>query len=228
MNLSWSDLLSSIRVMLEDEDDANYQWSDGALLEFANRAVTDFSTHYPKRVRTTITSEEIEDRTIELPEDCVQVLVLEYQYRYLEPVEPTPGFNVPGTTGGSYTYSLEATGIVLNWDPDEDIILHYGASYGVFVAEPAEEPVGMAEEENEITGLPSWAKTALIYYICFQAELKKSTTIANLRTWDTKQDSGKPEDNSVAKQAEYFYTLYKRELDRFKPMSITGWYPGRT
>ena len=75
--------------------------------------------------------------------------------------------------------------------------------------------------ETDVVECPSLVITALIYFAAAHCLMMKASSASSIRTFNTKVDSGTPEDNSLQKQAFSYRKLAEMELDKY-PMQESG------
>jgi hypothetical protein len=120
--MNWEDLLSSIRIDLQDTS-GTPRWTDEYLFLIACDGVRDYSTWFPKRIdRYQLTLENV---GYPLPDNLVEVISVECPLdSMLEERRDRPGVR----QFFSRTYYLEGGNLYMNFPPQDDVYLTYYAS----------------------------------------------------------------------------------------------------
>jgi hypothetical protein len=221
VSISWETLRDDhVRVVLGDPDAGT--WLDPELLLYCTWALDDFTNWRPRERRLTLASDTA---SFELPDDFYRVNLVEWQrtdyYRkYLEEVPRRPGWEFPSTEADEDSYPvgfwIEDDVLYLGRTAEVDFTLHYLAYWPI--------PSGDA---SSIT-VPRWARQALVFYISAMALLRKSVGFAKIRQWNTRMDSGRPTDEPLMPEVEFFLRQYKEIISTH--VGDTDWnvyYEGR-
>lgn len=120
---------------------------------------------------------------------------------YLVPVYTTPGFNLQNEKG-FYTWPREQLTCVV--PPASGYNLH--VRYFAYYNHPYADADGIE--------VPSWALNPISYLVAAHALSNLESEEASLSRFDTKKDSGTPEDNAMRSIQSWWLRLYETEINR--------------
>lgn len=215
MTYTWGQARTEIRRVLNDdpvaEEDRKY--TDEILQDGMNRALKALSSH-----TAVASSDEFagdgETMTVSLPDNCLDDLPYVFLWDevaqvWWKPIAVTPGFTAPDPTpvSGSQDYRFyEWPNLTLNLlsAPAGDVVIYYFAYW---------DDVSNDDEDAPIS-IPMWAREACVMYTVSYAVSSTIVSTADIRRWDTKNDSGQPEHNPLLRVRDSFMKAYEDILRR--------------
>lgn len=122
---------------------------------------------------------------------------------------------------GEQGWRLDGQEIVLRAAPDAELMVAYFSYYQLPEALPTAPGEGASQEEQDAyaellaahenfdIAVPRWVIPGLMYLTGAHAIAAGATSAAALRTFNTRKDSGDPEDNSFRVQQEHMLKFYR-------------------
>lgn len=207
MAMTWLTLRTQVRRLLQDNKATGTpRWSNEQLLDCAIWALNSLCAHTALATATSFTCDgETSDFTIpdNLYEDIVRsgAVYLDdgFSVSYINPV---PTNRRDRSFSGYYVNGRNILHMIMKPSIGSILTVYYFALYP--------HPV----YENDLILAPMWATAALAYLISAYAVSSYSVKLAGIRQWNTKQDSGNPEQSPVEDMYEVYMEAYERELSR--------------
>jgi hypothetical protein len=205
--LTWATLRAQIRRLLKDEDPARYRYPDVQLLDCIAWTLDSLCSHTAIVTATSFTVDS----------DTTQVLLPDNVYepidrsgavhfsdgstnKYVNPVRSTRQ-----TEARSGYYLQPANTINLIQSPAGDGTLH--VSYFAYYPHPI--------QDADIVMIPTWATAACVLRSAAYAIAPYAYRSANVRQWNSKDDSGNPEHNPLEEMARSFIAGWEAELRNY-------------
>lgn len=201
----WSELKGQIRRLLVDTDATKYRWSDQQLLDFIAWSLDALCSHTAIATATSFACDGA-TTVFTVPSNAYErvdksgAMYLDdgTNLSYLNPIR----FNMRRTNDSGFYLQPENTIHIVPVAPLNTftIQLNYFAYY----------PHPILDSDSILT--PSWATPALCYRVAAHAFSPLGGKSANIRQWGQKPDTGKPTDNPLQAQSEWYFQLYEQEL----------------
>jgi hypothetical protein len=204
---TFSDLRLRILRMLNDPDGEGN--TDALIMDAINAAFDAILPWTPKTATSQITGD---GSAVEfaLPADCYEVEALVVN----DTGEHLPrAILAPGQTRGTYTpntndfleYPSGSITLSKNLDTDEIYDLFYLAHWT---------KIANSDGWDSIIEVPSRAETGIVLYASAYLLLPQGVSAAEIRQFNTRVDSGTPEQNPMQKTALWMIELFQREMNR--------------
>ena len=218
---TWGDFKAGLIDALDDTNRDQPTWSDAMLLRYMNYALLSISEHTAQTKEWTYTP-TAPVRTIDLPDDVMELGPIYVVYNVLK-VLLTPRRRQPGESW----YTIHATilpqefyewpenkriNLFTDLRTNQQLVFNYWANSW-----------GPLEKDADVLGVFPWMEKALEWNVLAQAMAKPGLQLAQLRSYNTKRDSGSPEDNPYIVQAEYYRKQYERVLANHEQQDRSGW-----
>lgn len=194
---TWTELEGVIRRVIQDDiPDAtgNYILSSSDLMRYLNYSL-DWAAnrHAPlKHVSLTI---DTATREVVLPDEAHRILSV----------------NANGTNldeSGTYMPKYDEYSVI----SDTEMLIGDVNALSVEVSYLGE--YTWVSTGTDIIPGPRWLEEALLHYVVSRALSQRATSSGNISQWDTKVDSGNPEDNPLLRLAEHYMKLAESVLNR--------------
>lgn len=234
----WSEFKLKVRrSFLWDEDETNPKWTDAKLWDAYCIAQNEFCAHTAKLATYSIVDGSAKDplvpavvwdfsteKDFPLPTDIYESVDLSgIVYTTLNGLQPEY-FDPLFHTRQLSPYASHDQGF---WT---DIsTLHLGAApgagrtlwlkYFAYWPEPA-----TSDDDTFVLAVPQWALGPLAYLTAAHCLTGPGTRSANIRQWNEKQDSGKPQDNALTEQALYLTRTYELQISRHVRQDRTNFF----
>lgn len=211
---TWADLRGRLRRALQDTDLDSPSWTNEDLADYVNAALAEISSH-TARQRLFANQPGGQALTqVTLPSDFlalgpVQASLNASLIRYmLKPVERSPGVSLPSTVVVSATL-VDAT--YYEWPAGTlNFTRPLPASTVLSVGYYAYWP--RIERETDYLGVLRWMEDALYWHSQASAMAKPGVLAATIRQYNTRRDSGSPNDNPLLEYARYAMKRYNTIL----------------
>jgi hypothetical protein len=215
--MNWGDLLSELRVDIEDTSEAP-KFSDKLLYTYLRSAVSDYSQFLPlTREEVELTQDTENPKKFMLPADFIDDISVSCPAgRYLEPRRGRLGTKVAVSSRPLFYHTDSNRYLYLDADPGEDaVLLSYKALH----------PIPTSETQVDfLFTIPD----ANIELIKLYMEGKVNTKVRNsqARLDRFKIGSGSRTDNPMTEEVEDFFDEYRRKLaERVPSQSIILYRP---
>jgi len=220
--LSWTDFRARSVRMLADSDREKPTWDDDDLRDYVNEALEDVAWHTAQLKTYSLSLKAVTQ--IDLPEDFLA----------LGPVWVTDMLNnkilmeqarlVKGQTYAVLAQSSQTMMMLYpryyQWpDGKLSFVSPLTATLSLDYYGYWDEVV---DDDSQMT-VPRWMLEALKWVILEKCMHKQAIGAAMLRQYNTKQDSGSPEDNPLLKQAADFHRKYEQVLASHPTQDRSGW-----
>ena len=207
MSITWGALRTQIARKLNDSSMATY--SADILQDAVNDALNAFAASHTGVASDYIITGDGTTYVFDLPDDMVEsenagIYAVEfpeqgfiYEERYWHKVQ-WPSIE-RSTTSTPKAYVLWPVGkISFTQVPGTgDIVtLHYVAYYTT------------VDDIGDVIAIPRWATEAIKCYVCAVALSAAFAKSGNIRQWNTREDSGTPEDNPLLRLSEHYMERY--------------------
>lgn len=211
---TWADLKGRLRRALQDTDEDNPSWTTEDLLDYANSALAEISSHTARqKVYTNVPDGQVVT-ACPLPADYLALGPVQASLQsslirqMLKPVERHPGVALPSTVtvtasiiGATY-YEWPAG--VLNFTRP------LPAGVNLYIGYYAYWP--KLERDTDQLLVLRWMEEALFWHSQASALAKPGVLAAQIRQYNTRRDSGSPEDNPLLTYARYAKRRYDEIL----------------
>lgn len=225
----WSEFKAVIRrSYLVDEDETTPKWSDAKLLDAFQFAQNELCAHTAMLAVYSITDGSAKDPAVPgvtwnmaqdtdfpLPSDIYEQVDLSgivyitgaggLNPEYFDPLFYSR--NLSPYSAHERGYWTDATTLHLSAAPGTGKTLWL--RYFAYWPYPAS-----AEDDTFVIAAPQWALGPLAYLTAAHCLTGPGTRSANIRQWNEKQDSGKPQDNALTEQALYLIRSYEMQIGR--------------
>lgn len=193
----WTEFESLARRIIQDDipdSNGDYLISSGDLMRYCNYALDWAANRHAPSKRATLDVDPA-TRIALVPSDAYRILSVN-------------SFGVDLRESGSYS-------------PDHDEYSHV-SDLEILVGDVGAETVNMsylgewdwiALPSDTIPG-PRWLEEALLNYTASLALSQRAVSSGNIGQWDTKVDSGNPEDNPLLRLAEHYMKMAESVLNR--------------
>jgi hypothetical protein len=218
--MNWGDLLSELRVNIEDTSDTP-KYPDTLLRKYLREAVADYSQFLPLELVDVALAQDTDNpKKFVLPADFIDDISVSCPAgRYLEPRRGRLGTKVAVSSRPLFYYTDGNHNLYLDADPGEDaVLLTYKALHPI--------PTSESELDFEFT-IPDANMELIQLYI----EGKVNTKIRNnqARLDRFKIGAGNRTDNPMEEEVEDFFDEYRRKLAQRVPSTpITLYRPRRS
>jgi hypothetical protein len=213
--VKWSLLRDRIKRVLGDTT-----FTDADLADYVNQALVAISSHTAHQkvygqVLATDTS------AIELPDDILEIGPVHVKNGVVEnniyiPTRLAPGQSLPAIPiGDMRTHYYYRWGNTVNFLTP----ILGGRLLEIFYFAYWDR----VDEDTDLIRVMRWMEEPLQWYAMHLAMAKPGSSAARLRTWNTKQDSGNPVDNSPVKFAEFCLKRYQSLLNDAPSQDREGW-----
>jgi hypothetical protein len=217
---TWGELRSYIRNSLLKDEKAS-RFSDASLLVYARWATQEISQHTAQCWSHEWQTDGVLRRFV-LPKNIVGAVertaliqhVKGTQVSVLVPYDLTPGMAFNATTEHKGFREWPSGSIELDFVPkaDETLEMNY---YRVW-------PV--PTDDNFEIPFPVWMEHPFSYLVGAFALDPEGVQAALIRQWNTRLDSGNPEDNTLIQQSRYFTQQANRLLGLVSTQNREHWY----
>jgi len=213
--IQWSVLRDRINRVLGDTT-----FTPDDLSDYVNQALVAISAHtahqkvYGQVVATDTLAIELPDDVLELGPVHVKNGVVEnniYLPIHLQPGESLPAYMV-GSMAMHYYYRWGNTVNVLTPILGGRTVEIFYFGYWDRV-----------EKDDDQIHIARWMEEPVQWYCMHLGMMKPSASAARIRTFNTKQDSGIPDDNSPLKFAQFCLSRYQAKLNDMPSQDRTGW-----
>lgn len=211
-------ILSSV---LKDAEGATYSNAD--LLVYARWACVEISMHmaemttYQWECNGVTNAFPLPDNMVDSVEKSGLVyLIKNNTVQYLDAIHLLPGVSWP---------LVSSTTVQGYWEwPSGVLTLGFvplsGQKIGIQYFKIWDAPV---RDESELN-FPQFCEHAFAYFVAAYAMDAESTQSSSIRQWNTKRDSGSPEDNPLQRQSEYFLKHAFRLLSKIPSQDRENYY----
>jgi hypothetical protein len=210
---TWAEFKANVVTVLGDENRAEPTWSDAELLLYMNYALSGISEHTAQE-KEAVAVLAAATTTYALPADCLGLGPVRVTADGVEAGRSwtAPASAVTARGGPSYFYEWKGTLYFLSAIPSGATLSV--AYYGYWDRLTA---------DANLLGVPQWMEEALLWAVMRHCMSKPGVQSAQIRPWNTRQDSGTPEDNPALIFAEYCRKQYERILANHPNQDRTGW-----
>lgn len=228
--MNWSDFKVMVRrSQLWDEDETTTKWPDTKIWDVFGWAQREFAAHTAKLSTYSIVDGSAKvpgpgtwdfsvEKDFPLPTDVLEMIDLSGIVYTVTATATTPdpsyydpmfySRNLSPYAVNDYGYWTDATTLHLSVAPGAGKTLWL--RYFAYWPEPA-----TADDDTFVLAVPLWAIGALAYLTAAHCLTGPGNRSANIRQWNEKQDSGKPQDNALTEQAIYLTRTYEQMINRF-------------
>lgn len=205
MSLTWAELRTQAKRLLQDNKSTGTpRWSNDQLLDYASWALNSLCAHTALATATGFTCDGVAS-AFTLPNNFYEEVTRSgavyiddgFSVSYLNPV---PIWKHAGALNGYYLNPSNILNTVMVPSNGSILTIYYFASYPI--------PVN----DNDLILAPAWATAALVFAIGSYAHSSYATKTASIRQWNTKSDSGNPEQNPIEDMSRVYYERYQMEL----------------
>jgi hypothetical protein len=208
---TWAVFKARLARNLSDNNRDKPTWADDELLDYLNYALVTVAEH---TAETKVWSYTLlaASKTVTLPTDVIKLGPVYLNDGLLRPQRGLPGQIFPGATGDYYDWPLLK---VLNFKETLPIGAVVKVAYWGYWT-----PMTMDGTDLPI---PRWMEEALDWLCRAHALAKPGVQAARIRPYNTKQDSGSPEDNPALEMARYCRREYERIMANHEAQDQSGW-----
>ncbi len=219
---TWGDFKANLRLILGDSDPASYTWTDAELLVYANYALRSLAEHTAMQKDSQQVVGPTPLTVLPFPSDLLDLGpvhgLLYYQEKVFIPIERRAGkswfqpgsFPVVNALPDYYYVWNRAVCFLSPIPVGATLTLSYWAYWPTLTA------------DGDPLVCQIWMEEALQWALLWRCMSKPGVQTSLVRTWNTKQDSGAPEDNPPLVYAEYCRKQYERVLANHPPEDRTG------
>lgn len=236
---TWADIKTQLRrsILSDDTGDDNARWTDDQLWDAYCAAQRSFASHTAAVAEMSIVDGAAKDEEepavvwdlsteveFPLPDDLcelldtsgiVEIIDAQGERRFLDPTFYTSELSPYATENEGFWTTLDA--LHLDTAPGAGTTLR--VRYFGYWPEPAN-----ADDDEFLVSLPRWAIAPVLYLAgahCFVAPGARS---AMIRQWNTRDDSGRPQDSALIAQADWMEKRANDELARFARQDRTNFF----
>ena len=214
----WEQLKGRVLRALKAEDQTQPKWVADDVLDYLSFALDAFSAHTARQVLWTKTAATNITRAV-LPDDLMALGPVWFpDRRLLSKIDLQPGMLFESETieadslpFGYYEWPDGTLNLTRTLGEGETITVQYWAYWPI----PANDDADLM--------IPRWAEEALFWYMISRAMVKSGVSRAQLGQWDTKRQSGMPEDNSPKAYAQWAEDRYRSILAEHPPQDRSLW-----
>jgi hypothetical protein len=230
MAIAWSALRDYIRTsVLKDAivSGADPQFSNDALLIAARWACASISQH-TAQAATIVFNGDGALNTFTLPSNIVDgvekaALVIHNDgenLEYLAPIRLIPGGNWPTTTPG-----IDQATVRGYWEwPQGTLVLSFVPAIGSTIEVRYFKVWDVPTGDSSTLAFPLVFEQPFAYLVGAIALDPLGAQASIIRTWNTRTDSGTPEDNALQRQSEFFLKMAQQRLRDIGPQDRETFY----
>jgi hypothetical protein len=220
---TWEAFRTNLTTVLGDDNRDEPTWSDEELLAYMNFALRAVADHTADE-KGVVTVIDEATTSFSLPADLLALgpvtLEVDGRVKMLTPARRPAPASVPAHPV-SIPASTSAPDTFYRWQRELRFAVPLPAGailsvdyYGYWDR--------LAEDEDELD-VPAWMEEALHWAMLMRCMSKPGLQAATIRPWNTRQDSGSPEDNPPMIYAEYCRKQYERILSEHARQDRGGW-----
>lgn len=199
--MNWGTFRTQIRRSILKEVEVT-NWSDESLMDACGWALDTFCAHTALVSGVTY---EAPEQAIVLPDDVFDDIERTgLVYVATSPViVARPTYIIPDHGASALSYVVWGNTLTFSKAPSADVTVRYFAYYP--------HPV---DDNSEIL-IPRWAYNAVAHLVGALALTQDAINSSGISRWNTREESGTPEDNALRIQQNHLLKVYENEINRF-------------